>query len=374
MFEVQTPQLIATNFLLIVIIYYSLQPAYYYLEETPRQRFCIGVGCIFLFCMFSFWGSDWFSYQHEYLLVKESEWYRTKTSLESFYIWLILISPHYFFFRFVVWGSALFFVLLTMKRLKVDYDLAWFFFGVLYLPHFSYGRVSLAMAVMLYGAVLISHPLEKKKRLSLVLGGIFVVGSVFFHKSAALGILVICFSLFCRTTNKNSWFYIAVAFIGVVLVMRYIVGHFMGSTFEAEEGMAGKSLRAGQNYMNHENSTRGIGGIISSLLERIPYYMVASLSYLIQSFYKVPKGIGNLLKIELYLVIFASVFIIDLGANTSTIYGRLLRFTIIPSSMILAYAYQYDLFPKFTRIIFFIGLSGTFYRLTYLCYDRIVNS
>lgn len=373
-FESQTPLLVASNLLLLIIIYYSLQPAFYYLEKTPRQRFYLGIVCIVLFCIFSFWGADWFSYQDEYLIIRESEWYRTKTNIEAFYVQLILLSPHYLIFRLLVWGSALLFVTFIIRQLKVSYDLSWFFFGVVFLPYFSYGRVSLAMAVMFYGAVLISDYMGKKKIFPIVAGGIFLVGSIFLHKSAALGVLVVFFSMLSRTTTKNSWFYLLVAFVVVIVVMKFMVEHFMGSTFEDGEGVAGKSLRAGQNYMNHGTGDSGAGILINIWLERGVYYLMAYLSYMIQSEYKVPNGIASILKIDFYLVLFSSVFLIDLGANTSAIYGRLIRFTLVPSSIVLAYAYQYDLFPKLTRIIFFIGLTGSLYRLTYFWYDRIVNS
>ena len=373
LFEAQTPVLVASNMLLLVIIYYSLQPAYYNREENPPIRLYWGLFCIFLFCMFSFWGRDWFGYQSEYQIIKQSVWYRDKTSLEPFYVWLITISPHYLFFRFVIFGTALTFVFLIISHLEVNRDLAWFFFGVLFLPLFGYARVSLPVVMMIYGSTLITKPWKNRYRLSWIVGVSLILGALFFHKSAALGIVVVLFSLISRTTNRNSWFYIILAFIIVAILARILVSYFLSGALDTDDVMAQKSLTSGQHYMNKVQVDRGPGALLNVFLERVPYYMIAYLSYLLQSEYKLPKGIEGILKIEMYLILFSSVFAVDLGANTSTLYGRLLRFSLIPSTIILTYAYHYDLYPKLVKLIFFISLVGTINRVTYTFYNRLVG-
>ena len=145
LFESQTPILVASNMVLLTIIYYSLQPAYYQLEKNPPARTYLGIFCIFLFVMFSFWILDWFGYQTTYYQIRESEFFRTRTHLETVYVWIAMISPDYLIFRLIVFGGAFLFVYLIFKHLEVDQDLVWFFFGVLFLPLFAYARVSLSV-------------------------------------------------------------------------------------------------------------------------------------------------------------------------------------------------------------------------------------
>lgn len=372
LFESQTPALVISNMVLLMIIYYSLQPAYYNLEANPPKRLYLGITCIFLFTMFSFWIHDWFGYQREYLLIRDSEWYRERTSLEPVYIWIIMHCPDYMVFRLAVFGSAWLFVYLIIRHLQVNRDLAWFFFGVLFLPLFAYARVSLAVVMMLYGSILICKPFKQSRILSYVLGGLLVVVSVFFHKSAAMGILVVAFSFISRTANKNSWFYILLAFIATAVIARVVISLFLGGALESGDELASKSMTAGQKYMNKASVDSGVGALLGYTLERAPYYMCAILSFQIQSEYEVPKEIATVLKFDMYLVLLATIFSVDLGANTSIMFGRLLRFSLVPSAIIMAYAYQYGLYTKWVKIIFFTGLACVIYRLTYTLYNTIV--
>ena len=374
LFESQTPMLLFSNMLMMFVIYYCLQPAFYYRESLPPVRFYLGVGVIFTFCIFSFWILDWFGYQKEYIVIRQLEWYREVTSLEPVYVWLILHCPDYLVFRLIIFGGAWLFVVLIFRHLELDQDLAWFFFGVLFLPLFAYARVSLAVVMMLYGAVIISKPFGGNRLYSYMIGGAFLVCSVFFHKSAALGILVVLFSFISKTTNKNAWFYIVIAFIIAAVVARVVIAMFLGGSLGADEAMSSNAMTAGQRYMSRTDADSGIGALLGYTLERTPYYLCALLSFQIQSEYETPTWISMMLKVDMYIVLLASIFAVDLGANTSILFGRLLRFSLVPSAIVLAYAYQFDLFTKLVKITFFVGLACVIYRLTYTLYNVILMS
>ena len=98
------------------------------------------------------------------------------------------------------------------------------------------------------------------------------------------------------------------------------------------------------------------------------------MSFQIQSEYETPSWISMMLKVDMYIVLLATIFAVDLGANTSILFGRLLRFSLVPSAIVLAYAYQFDLFPKVVKITFFVGLFCVIYRLTYTLYNVILMS
>ena len=374
LFEAQTPLLLVSNMVMLLIIYYSLQPVFYHREALPSVRFYLGVGVIFLFCIFSFWISDWFGYQREYIFIRQLEWYREVTSLEPVYVWLILHCPDYLIFRLIIFGGAWLLVLLIFKHLNLDEDLSWFFFGVLFLPLFAYARVSLAVVMMLYGAVIISKPFGGNPLYSYLIGGMFLVCSIFFHKSAALGILVVLFSFISKTTNKNAWFYLIIAFIVAAVVARVVIAMFLGGSLGADEAMSSNAMTAGQRYMSRTEADSGMGALLGYTLERTPYYLCAFLSFQIQSEYETPSWISMMLKVDMYIVLLATIFAVDLGANTSILFGRLLRFSLVPSAIVLAYAYQFDLFPKLVKITFFVGLFCVIYRLTYTLYNVILMS
>lgn len=369
LFESQTPILVASNMLLLVIIYYSLQPAYYQLTKNPPVRTYLGIFSIFLFTIFCFWIFDWFGYQEIYLLIQESEFFRERTHMEPVYVWIIMWCPHYLVFRLVVFGGALLLTYLIFEHLEIDRDLVWFFFGVLFLPLFAYARVSLAVVMMLYGSVLICKPFKRRRTLSYVLGVFFLVISVFFHKSAALGVLVALFSLVSRATTKNSWFYLLVGFIVSVVLIRILVELVLGGVLGGDDEMSSK----GQHYLSGSGASEsGPGAIVAYIVERIPYYMVALLSFQIQSEYEVPKHIEYILKFNLYLILMASIFAINVGADMSLMHIRLLRFSLVTNAIVMTYAYQYGLFVKFVKLIFFFGLTCVIYRLTYTLYTSFM--
>ena len=154
---------------MLLIIYYSLQPVFYHREALPSVRFRLGVGVIFLFCIFSFWISDWFGYQREYIFIRQLEWYREVTSLEPVYVWLILHCPDYLIFRLIIFGGAWLLVLLIFKHLNLDEDLSWFFFGVLFLPLFAYSEMRdfqliLAIGILFYCAMLLALSIFRARK------------------------------------------------------------------------------------------------------------------------------------------------------------------------------------------------------------------
>ena len=152
--------------------------------------------------------------------------------------------------------------MLIFKHLNLDEDLSWFFFGVLFLPLFAYARVSLAVVMMLYGAVIISKPFGGTPLYSYLIGGMFLVVSIFFHKSAALGILVVLFSFISKTTNKNAWFYLIIAFIVAVVVARVVIAMFLGGSLGADEAMSSNAMTAGQRYMSRTEADSGMGALL----------------------------------------------------------------------------------------------------------------
>lgn len=370
LFPTQTPILVALDILLIAAIFGALYPVYFLRVQVPRWRVVAGIICAFLFCMFSFWGTDWFHYQD--LFINLTTYTNFKTHLEDVYIFLIKdVCPNYYAFRLIVWGSALYLFHLTIKRLELEIPLAWFFFGTLFLPIFAYARVSLAIAVLMYGTVLVARPYPTHRIFSTLIGIGLILCSFFFHKSAIIGIAIVIFSYSVRDASKNSWFYILLGFLVCAIAAKFLIQFFIHSDFEGEAEFTQKS----QSYIGREvvSKTTGIGAILRNTIELSTYYLAAYLSFRIQNNYIVAKGIDLVLRINFYLVLFASLFSFDTGANTSIFYGRVLRFTLIPTTIILCYSWQHKLFPKLIKSIVIVGLINNLYKLFYSLYISAVT-
>lgn len=365
LFPVQTPILVAFDLLLIGLIFLLLYPTFKKDTVPPQWQVFTAITCIVIFTIFSFWGSDWFHYQEDFRKIKT--YANIRTHIEPVYIFIIKqLCPHYFVFRAIVWGSGLLLMSLTLRRLHLKSPLAWFFFGTLFLPLYAYARVSLAIAMVVYGAVLIDRPFENHKYLSYTLGVAIIASSFFFHKSAIVGIAALAFSFIARDPKSYTWLLYALGFLLCVFLSKYIIESFLNTSIQAEDEFA----KSGQSYLGrtHSSAEHGIGALIYMCLERLPYYLTALLSYKILKEFQVAQGVHILLKFQLFITLFASLFFFDTGANTSIFYGRVLRFMLIPASIILCYAYEYKLYPKLVLSIFSIGFAHTIYAISYSLY------
>ena len=122
----QSPGLVASNILIVLLVFLMMRRSLI----SPRSihspyRFFV-ILLLFTFVLFSFWGSDWFHYRTAFLDLRLGY----AGHIENIYVW---ISQHlaydYLSFRFVIWGTALILLLLTLKRLSINYNLALLFLG-----------------------------------------------------------------------------------------------------------------------------------------------------------------------------------------------------------------------------------------------------
>ncbi len=361
--------LVLTNLATILILLKILKPA------LVGRCANINIKCsyilIFLFCMFSFWGADWFGYFTEFNAQKEG-W---NTHLEEFY--KILINNYvvdYLQFRFVIWGGALLFLYLTLKRFEVDKGIALYCFVACTLIWFSYARVSLAMACMMYGA---SFFVSKNKKLNLktvIIGVSFLVLSVLFHKSAIFGAVVVAISYFAMNAKRFMKLGLLALPFMVLLVSGWLMS-YMQMDAEADEGLMAQAMTSGQNYMSAKSNFSGIGTMIAHILEYLPKYMLAYLcfKYVNENTKMSPKMLF-LINIFFYVMLTSSIFFFDLGYNTNTIYIRFQRFAIIPMFIVLAYFYEVRYKMQLTNMVLKLALIGALYTVTYAAYDAYFQS
>lgn len=373
MFEIsnslqQTPWLVFLNILMIVCSCMSLKDALKYPYVVSKRKFVIGCLICLLFCMFSFWGTDWFHYNESFVMVKAGYY----SHMEDIYIWIIQsVSPNYLAFRLIVWGIALGLFYRTIKVLSVSKYLALFLFGSIYIIWFAYARVSLAMAIAFWGYALIVK--NKHTFISVVLGFAILLSSYFFHKSASFAIAVAFLSLLLRKYPRYAICIVLLAFPIIIICANMGVADFMNSNMDMDSTM-GSYMAAGQHYMDKDSTVSGIGAILQKLFERTPYYLTAYLSFMMLSRKNIgiPNDIKAFMMLQILIVIFASIFAFNLGANTDAMYGRFIRFGIIPTPIVLAYLWQSGYRPKTVKLTVYIAIFGTLYALLYSFYNSLI--
>ena len=168
-----------------------------------------------------------------------------------------------------------------------------------------------------------------------------------------------------------------VLFLCILLPIAFVllknqIADFMLADFDSSEGDMSNYISSGQNYLNEDIANKGLGIRLQSFLETFPYFLTAyiSLKYMQTKKY-IPHDIKAFMCLQLSIVLFSSLFLLDLGVNTSTIYGRFIKFAAIPTSIVIAYLYQYRIFPKITKLLMRIAVTGAIYALLYSLYCSV---
>lgn len=358
--------LVFTNILIVFGLVTLLKPKL--THKAANTNLIIYYSLILVFCLFSFWGQDWFGYLSTY------EYYHNNNDdsshLEPFYLYLIQgHTINYLHFRLIVWGTALLFVFLAVKRLKLNMNIATYFFVITTLIWFSYGRVSLSMSIMMYGATWLTTDKSKFSAKHLVIALLLIFLSCFFHKSAIWGAAIILLSYI--------FLFIPRASLTILLILFPVLLYFssgLGTYFLDLEGSeeAFDSISSAQFYLQDDKSMLGMGARIAKLLEWIPKFIAAYLCY---KFIRRGTHSPNLIKLFCIIVfvncLLSSIFLFNIGLNTDVVYSRFQRFGIIPMFIVLAYMYENCIMKKEIKYLTSLILASTFYSLIYSAYNQL---
>lgn len=371
---IQTPLLVFSNLLLIFILNRYTRPAFVSCHLS-QMRIRVTIILCFVFCLFSFWGADWFGYLQYFIWAKSGG--IEQVPMESFYLWLLdEVCTNYLLFRVIVWGVALGLFIFTIKRLRLNIGVALFFFCSIYLIYFSYARASLAMSLLFAGySLLWEHNGKIVLRNRLI--GVVLIGLAFFcHKSATLGIAAIVGAVIVKKWGRKGAILVLLAFPLMVIAMQYFLQDSFVTILSDEESTLGQYAQAGANYMDKKSGFSGIGTFIQkNILEQCPYYILALCCY---KEIKSPSGeysvpIKSMMVLLFVLVVTALVFAFDLGVNTKTIFTRYLRYAQIPACIVLTYMYSNGIQSKLVKWAYTIGIIGCFYSLIYSMYNVMVG-
>ena len=364
----QTPNLVLFNIIVLFCLVGLTYNAFRSRRSAKGKNAFIILMC-FVFCIFSFWGADWFGYQEYFQMLN---WVSSsKVPMEGFYLWLMEdVCSSYLQFRIIVWGISLLFLLLTLRNLHLDIGLALFFFCSIYLIYFSYARVTLAITMMFYGYSYIGTGKGGHRVFRLLWGLLWIILSFYFHKSAILGIVTLFVALIVMKMGKKGPLLILFAFPVMLMLMNTVLNDYF-QMLTMEDGILSDYANTGAVYLEMQDSKIGISTWISWILERTPYYLLAYTSF--KELYKPsaihPKIIRAFFMAEFLIIVFASVFLFDFGVNTSTLYGRFLRFAQVPSLVVFTYFYTLSYVPRSVKAALGIGLVNCLYAMTYSYYN-----
>lgn len=377
------PILVFTNLVMIAFLLLLGRKGLKEPYSLSRWRRYLMVITSMVFCLFSFWGTDWFHYAEKYINVLYVSGYNT--ALEDVYVLIANISPNYLVFRAIIWGLALWLLLLLFRRVSVSTDLLLSIFCGIWLIYFGYGRIVTAYTLMFLGGLALSKPIKGKILLSLLLGGGLLLASLFFHKTAFFGVAIVLIALLPRLLNKRTFILLLLIYPFVLLLVQLLLLQFMDAALDTNDNNA--SSVAGQFYLNEDASEMGIAYLLLLLLQFAPYYMAAWIGYKVNVLQQpeddteeetegqqaelrkvAPSDIRFFSRTVVYIVLVSTIFLFDLGANTLVFYIRFMMFGFIPAAIVLAWAWEHGCCPRMVKYTYLVGLAGTFYALLYSFY------
>ncbi|MBO7067097.1 MAG: hypothetical protein J6W52_00210 [Bacteroidaceae bacterium] len=335
-----------------------------------------------IFCLFSFWGTDWFHYAEMYINLVYMDGFNT--SLENVYYFIAnYLSPNYLVFRAIIWGGALYLLCLLFRHVSIRGDLLLAIFCALWLLDFSYGRVVMSYTMMYLGGAVLMKPVRGKMLLSLMLGIILLVLSLFFHKSAVFGVVLVLLALSPRLLNNRTFALVLMMYPFVLLLVQLLLMQFMDTAVDPSE--RNSSSTAGQTYLNDDTKEIGPAYLLYLIMRYVPYYMIAWIAYKVNQYQpeesaekesnaqlslpdEAPAEVRFFSRLTVYVVLVSTIFLFDLGASTTTLYIRFLMYGFIPACVVIAWAWQYKFCPRMVKLTFLVGVAGTFYALLYSFY------
>ena len=313
------------DFVLMNVIFFIA-----YLNKDKGYRVMFTWFMILIFCLYAFWDTDYFSFR--YIFHTELKGYR-----DPLYYYLGEVSfGSYTIFRLLIWGTALYLFKKTIDRFKISSNIAAFIFAIFYLLTFSFGRISLGIAMYFYGvSILLS---DNKKMSDYVWGLLLIAGSYLGHRAMIVPIVLTPIMML----RPNKILITAILVIGIIVgqlaasfVSDLIVGSLViGSGIDAEEALL--------DYIANENDvTMNWKFALTSSLRWYSIYIL--MAYCIWVCFFSAKKTSIALEIQRLVILCTVIFIIAFNfqqfdtIGASEIGERILYMLGIPLVTTLSY-------------------------------------
>ncbi len=338
---------------LFVILFFVVRHG---LKYRTHNQWCY-ILCL-LFCLFSFWGGDYFHYKAMY---EDFSIFGSSGAVEKVYFHIIKFSSTYLSFRLIVWGSSITLSFWCAKRLKLNSQLFNYTFVAFALLSFSYARVSLAIAIICLGYTFIVKPF-RLNLLSIILGLIIIYVGTLFHKSIIL-LAVIALVSVLNITKLRICLMVLGFPIAIILANIYLPHLLSDDTILSAEQVA-----KAQAYLSESHEkTRGIGALINFTIQYASVYL-ACLFIVIQYFrkYRLFSTLSKQVILFVLLTVYAgSIFLcIPMGF---VMFYRIVSMAKLP--LVFALTLNYNYLTKIQIwLVVALAYFSDFYQLSYSFY------
>lgn len=341
----------------------------------------------FLVCLFSFRDDDWFHYFElvAYMPTYMQSWKDVSVSSAMelpYYAIGFFVKFDYLLWRTIVFGGMILIVRYIGKYLQLSQTLYLVAICVIALPLLSYGRVSLAMALGFMGLALMAKRytvisydngnsyIKTHDLRSYIIGGLFILASTYFHKSA----IIIPFFVLCSFVPIKKTTILPLMVLGVVSVYfmnKYGIGTLMSSPIDEESVI---NIHQTQKYLGGEEHVRGIGKRIIAMLSYVSFYSAAwlSLKLLLNESVK-DNWMKPFVRSVLVIISFASILLFAEGVNTSIMFYRFLYYSIIPIAITVSYCIENNINEKLSRFVLNSFLLYCIVNFSYSMIDSYLN-
>lgn len=358
-----------SNLILWLLIYKVYAPARSVSYKFSIDRRWLGHLLILTFCLFPFFGGDYFHYKDDFYEFQRGAY----ISLEPFYQWILRNTSlgSYTIFRLNIWGIALILLACTYRNLGYSRHLVWFIFGICYLPMFSYARVSLSISLILFGISYIVIHKDNKHILYLIVGLMCIASSEFFHRTAVIGIVAAIASFFLISAGRKTiiCFLLLIPFATIILgsILNYISSLDLGLDMFISSKHISEYLDADQQNILGD----GWGERIGIIFTRFPLF-ISILLYLKLVFngkYLLLTTLERAFASYSFIIItIALLFLVDLGFNTYTLHYRTLNFAMPAIAVFLAAVWRQGFHRRLLKFIVTTSSIGAVYTLIYSIY------
>lgn len=282
--------------------------------------------------------------------------------IEPVYEFIVkIVGNHYILFRFVIWGTAYFLFINTIRRLGLDKYKTIFLFYALFIGVFDYGRVSLAMSIYFWGLSFICNPIKKRKAASYILGLIIIGISPLFHTSIFLAVAMT--AMIFVPINKRSFLIVLVLFAVSTPLLMNVYDVVINGAIDQESRLDEKILDYSEQITYIESFSR---------LEWIRRFIQYS-TFLLPTILIAPKILSTRIRTDVHIAMLrlykvslgiqlAAISTLMVGMSSFILFYRFLFMSMIPVTILMSYCRKEKLISSnLYRMVIVLALLGVFF-------------
>lgn len=370
--EIATPLQLLFDIVLWLAVVLLLWPAYNPPHTITKTKRRIGYLLLLLFCLFPFWGGDYFHYKDEFYDVLNGGY----PHVEPVYQWVMfnLSFESYLLFRLIIWGGALLLLLKAYSRSSSNFDECILLFAACYLPLFSYARVSLSISLIILGLSFVVSDRGYRSIVSVFFGLTIIGCSEFFHRSAIIGIAAAIASLFLMNAKKGTIFLVIIILPLAVYLIGFALQYISDLDLDNDMFVSSQLINTYLDSTKRGTIGGGLGEVLMILLARIPLYLSAILylKLVINGSYSSFTIAERVLSSFAFCcILLGALFLIDFGFNTNVFHYRTLNLALPANAVFLAAVYKHNFNRVFCGVVLWTTVIGVLYSLSYSLYCAI---